>query len=316
MPTSGVDSYTITSVEIMQEALELLGVLGEGEIITLEARTSALRTLNMLIKNWQADGLNLFAVQNLFVFPQKGNLSYTLGTGSVDHATTSFYRTTVVSQSVSTEVQVADTVGMFVGDFIGFETTEDQMAWSTISALDNGTDTVTLTTPVTNLADEGQVVSYTTKAYKPMHVLEGYLRRASTDIPMGQISRREYGELSQKLAEGYPNQFWYDPQVTYGNLSVWPTGAEQTDVIVLYVQRPMDILQDQLGIDDLDYPMEWYLPLAYGLAKALAPKYGLPKDDYLRIITQSAEYYETARGFDTEMYTSVFFQPDTLQMSN
>lgn len=314
MATSGVNTYTITSLEIMQEALELLGVLGEGEIITLAARTSCQRTLNMLVKNWQADGLNLFSVQKSYIFPVLGQKSYTLGPGSIDNVTNSFETTTIISQPTAFEIVVEDTDGMTSGDYIGFETTENTLVWDIVS----GTTTegvVAIEGTVENLKVGGTAYFYTTKASKPMNIIEAYINSSGTDTPLGQLSRNEYNELSQKNTKGRANQFYYDPQVLAGYFYVWPTGAAETDIIVLHTQRAQDVFVDPNVLEDVDYPMEWYMPMAYGLAKALAPKYGIPKLDYDRIFLQAAEYYETARGFDTEMYTSVFFQPDTMMSS-
>jgi hypothetical protein len=45
----------LTATDIITEALELIGVLAEGESPSAAQTTSSLRTLNNLIKLWSAD---------------------------------------------------------------------------------------------------------------------------------------------------------------------------------------------------------------------------------------------------------------------
>jgi hypothetical protein len=317
MATSGDNTLTLKSINIIQEAYELIGALGEGETTNTEQISSAQRTLNMLVKNWQADGLNLWAVQRQFLFVNPGQQSYTLGPSTTDHFTTNFGKTTILSQTDANNVVIEDDSQILAGDYVGFQTTENTMEWTTVSSVDTGTNTVTTDDTVQNLLVGGIVYYYTSKASRPMSVMSAYLRTGNnTDIPMGIVSRIDYNELSVKNSAGLPNQAYYDPQRIQGILYVWPTGSAATDYIQLIVQRSLDDFDDPVGLDDVDYPQEWYLPLAYGLAKAIAPKFGLPDTDYRRIVLQAEEYYEMARGFDSELYTSVYFKPDTLQQDS
>jgi hypothetical protein len=77
---------------------------------------------------------------------------------------------------------------------------------------------------------------------------------------------------------------------------------------MLICQRTLEDFDD--AANEPDYPQEWFLPLAYGLAVMLAPKYGTPVQDYARIQQTAAQLYETAEGWDAEQQTSVYFKPD------
>jgi len=54
MATSGSIDFATTRDDIITEALEQLGVLGEGESPSAAQLTSCSRTLNMMLKAWQA----------------------------------------------------------------------------------------------------------------------------------------------------------------------------------------------------------------------------------------------------------------------
>jgi len=62
MATSGSIDFAATRDDIITEALEQLGALGEGESPNAAQLASCGRTLNMLVKAWQGEGLNLFAL--------------------------------------------------------------------------------------------------------------------------------------------------------------------------------------------------------------------------------------------------------------
>lgn len=311
MAVSGSIDYTVTAEDVITEALELLGVLGEGESPNTNQLDSSRRTLNMMVKTWQADGLNLFAVQKLYLFLIKDTQKYTLDSSTTAHFTSSFTQTTVdgAVSSGNTSVTLSDATGATNGDNIGLYQDDGTMHWTTLSGAPSG-NSINLTDATTDDLSDGAVVYfYSDKANRPMKVMEAYtFQYDSTEIPVKLLSRREYDELSDKDSEGFVNQVYFDPQRDTSNLYVWPTTSNERDYIILVVQRTLNDLDS--NSDTLDYPQEWFMPLSYGLAMYLAPKYGTPRDDYNRVLVQANSLYEMAKGFDAELYTSVYFEPD------
>jgi hypothetical protein len=59
--------------------------------------------------------------------------------------------------------------------------------------------------------------------------------------------------------------------------------------------------------DDADFPQQWLMPLAWNLAVAIAPKYGVPPQHFQMVAQQAAYWKEVAEGWDREC--TVFFQP-------
>ena len=313
MATSGDIVFKVTSDEIITEALELLGVLGEGESPTTAQLSSSRRTLNMMTKTWQAEGLNLFAVQRLFLFPKKGQAEYPLGDTSGTNFTTSFVTSAVAvaASELDTTIELDDVTGVNAGDFIGIYTVDNVFHWAQIIGSPAGNVVNIAFGPLPADVLVGAVVySYTAVAERPMLILEGYTHQFSgTDIPLDLIGRVDYYELANKTTEGFINQIYYDPQIDDGNLFVWPLVSDERDYLILLVQRTL--FDMNTGANNPDYPQEWYMPLAYNLARYLAPKYGTPQMDYSRLMQQARELYDLARGFDTEMGTSMYLRPDT-----
>lgn len=316
MATSGSINYSTSTQEIITEALELLGILGEGESYNTNQYTSALRTLNSMIKMWQADGLNLFAVQKLYLFPNLGQPYYDLSSTSEDLMTSNFGLRFVDGDFVEndTVITVDDASDMSAGFYIGIQTSGTRIFWATIVSI-AGED-VTLSDGIdADVSDGAKVYYFQTIAHRPMRILEGYIHKNDgAEIPIEQLSRVDYYSLSNKSTSGQITQFYYDPQVGTGKLYVWPTGSSELDYLVFLVQRTLEDFDN--ATDEPDYPQEWYMPLAYNLALVMAPKYGTPAMDYNRIKELASHFYTTAKNWDEEQETSVYLKPNTWKMDS
>lgn len=311
MTVSNSTNYIVSSRDIIQEALEQLGVLGEGEEVSDDQYRSSLRTLNMMVKNWQADGLNLFAVQELYLFPKLNQKKYSLNNSTTDHITTSFVETTTsaaASSSASTVVLTSGT-GIADNDYIGIKlSSSEALHWTTVSDA-SGSPSIVLTDALPDDVDSGAVVyAYTTKADRPMKLLETYIHRFNgTEVPVGQLSRLDYNKLSDKDTTGTTNQIYFDPQLSASYVTLWPVNSSERDYFRLVVQRTLNDFD--CSNNTPDYPQEWHLPLAFGLAVLVSNKYGTPDSIYKRVFSIAAGLYDVASGFDEEANTSVYFSP-------
>lgn len=313
MTTSGSSNFIVTAKDIITEALEQLGVLGEGEEASDNQIRSSLRTLNMMTKTWQANGLNLFAVQELFLFLKQNQLSYRLDSSTPDNVTTSFTETTVSTAAMATDTSItlAEAGTVANGDFIGILLSSGEVLhWSTVTDASMAPTVVIADALPEDVNAGATVYYYTTKASRPMKVLEAYTHRfGGVDVPCAVIGRVDYGELANKEAQGVTNQVYFETQVGTATLFVWPVTSTERDYLRFYVQKTLDDFDCIQNTPD--YPQEWYLPLAFGLAVLLAPKYGIPQTSFNRIARIAADMYTAAEGFDEENETSLYFRPDT-----
>jgi hypothetical protein len=81
MATSGSSNYSLTRNDIIQEALELIGVAAAGETPAAADVSTADRSLNIMIKGWQAKGINLWRQTEGILTATAGQASFTMGTG-------------------------------------------------------------------------------------------------------------------------------------------------------------------------------------------------------------------------------------------
>jgi hypothetical protein len=100
MATSGSVNYSLTRNDIITEALELIGVLAGGETASAADVVTADRSLNMMVKGWQAKGINLWRQTEGSLSATAGQASFTMGTGG-DYTTARPLRITSARLSVS-----------------------------------------------------------------------------------------------------------------------------------------------------------------------------------------------------------------------
>jgi hypothetical protein len=112
MATSGDYNYNRNALQIITEALELIGSYESGESIDPNDVSSCLKTLNMMVKSWQADGIGLWKNVDAALFLEYDENEYLIGpTG--DHATASWIKTEVATAAASaaTSLVVDSTTG-------------------------------------------------------------------------------------------------------------------------------------------------------------------------------------------------------------
>ncbi len=304
MATSGSINLSATGLDIIKEALELIGVIGENQTPSTDQQASALRTLNYLMKAWQGEGINLFAIQKLTLFLEKNKNAYTVGT---DHITASYVKQTVngAAASGAGTILVDDATGISSGDNIGIELDDGTMQWTTVNGAP-AANVITIDAVLTdNVNDEAAVFTYTTKANRPMkiaHAVCTSFDEVDTDLDI--LPLDQYASLSNKTSDGSVVSLYYDPQVSSPVIYVYPESASVRDRLTLRVQRTLEDV-DNATTDDVDYPQEWFLALSTNLALQLSAKYGVP-DREVRVLAQQAAYYkDVAEGYDRDPYIEI-----------
>lgn len=306
MATSGSVDFSVTRNNIIYEALELIGVYDPGETPTPTDIVSCARTLNMMIKAWQAENIGLWLNKELVLFQSYQGYSYDIGPSGDQCCLVSDYVKTEISTAAASgaaSIEVDSITGLTNADIIGIELDDKTLQWTTISGAPLGT-TVTLSDVLTDAAAiDNHVYSYTTIANRPLDIIEARIRYPSgTENPITIISRIEYMELSDKTTAGIANSIFFDPQRTDVNIKIWPACNDVQYVIPFTGKMPVEDFD--ASTDNPDFPQEWFMALAYNLATMIAPKFG--KKNVSDISNLALYYKMNASTFDEE-HTSVFF---------
>ena len=307
MATSGSVNYNVDRNDILDEALEQIGRKAAGQTPAPAIYSSCARSLNMMIKAWQAEGIGLWKNQDLAVFQAYEGYSIDIGP-SGDNATASYVKTEIATAAASGagSIVVDSISGMTDGDYIGIELDDKSLQWTTI----NGTPaaaTITLTAALTDAAAvANHVYTYTTKANRPVAISEARIHYpGDTETTLEIIGRNEYMEIANKTATGLANSIYFDPQLTDANLKVWMACNDVRYWLMMTGRMPIEDFD--AGDDDADFAQEWFLPLSLNLALLIAPKFGVKVNPDLR--ANALMYKDNVAGFDEET-TSVSFGID------
>lgn len=150
---------------------------------------------------------------------------------------------------------------------------------------------------------------YTLNTPYPLHILQALRQDSSSTnkIDMQVVPAYNFNMFPVSLG-GMPIQLTYQPYVNYGEIKLWPVPdatATSTTITIVYV-RPFEIFNS--GTDTMDMPEEYYMPVIYQLAKALAPEWGIPLQDRQLLASEAKEYLEGVLEI-AEEDGSLFFQP-------
>lgn len=309
MASSGSTDYSRTAGQIVTRAMRHLGAISGGEAPTNEEMDTGLEALNVMVKAWQIEGINLWKQEELILWLVKGTTKYSIGpTG--DNAAISWVRTTLsaAASSGAGTLTVSSIAGMSSADAVGIVLDDGTLQWDTINGAPAGS-TVTLTGTLDSAAASGnQVWTYTAKPSRPLR-LDTPRRRDSAlqDIPIWEVSRQEYFDTPNKTSQAPPVNVYYDPQLTNGEVHVWPAPDSVDDTLLFTAKMPIEDFDATTNNPDL--PQEWLSGLAWGLADEIALEYEIPPDRHQRINIKAEQAKAHLAAWDSED-VSVFMQPD------
>lgn len=309
MTTSGSANYSVTFNDIAQEAMEHLGVLGAGETITASDAASLRRTLNMMVKYWQAEGMNRWTRQDAVLFFASAQESYSLVSTTSDHVCLlSDLTTTALAADAATgadTITADDDDGIADGDYIGI-LTATSAHWTTVNGAP-ADNVITIDDVLTEDFDTDTiVVSYTSKLERPVSIVHARLRDSSdNETPILVLeNREEYFDLPAKSTTGRANQVYYEPGSGTGTIYIWPVESDLRNQLRFTVHR--SLYDFDSNTNNPDFPQEWYWALATNLAVLVANKFGVAPSPDLKeqaILSKAALF-----GFDSD--GSFVFQPE------
>ncbi len=341
MTTSGSYDFSLNRNELIDTALRTLNVISADETPDDAVYTHAARKLNMMLKAWQADGLHLWRKRRVTVFLKLNQSVYdirnnssadecaldwgtpTLGalTGggtSTDRGGTTITqgRTQIDNSSGEVAGQVSltvdDTTNMTASDRIMVELDNGVAHWSTISSVTDSTTVVISDVIPTSRegSDDAQVYWYTERAERPLRILPEHAwittPKDGSERPVRVISSEEFWRLSNKTSDGAIAEIYFDPQLTPGNLYVFPQSDSSTEVLNFIAEYPIEDMDSDT--DDFDIDHEWYLAVELGLAVLLSIQNGVSGRRYEELLQQALVEKQRVMGFDHEN-TSVFIHP-------
>ena len=307
MATSGSYDYGLTAANIIDMAVENLGVLAAGGTISSADQTLALRRLNVIAKQAQgtadgAPGMKVHTRQRVTLMLAKGQQQYLIGPASTDaRASTALYRTTIdaaeaIGQTVLSVTATSDTTTypgttgtMTASDIIGIEQDDGTIFWTTVSSISAG-DTVTVGTGLDVAAGVGNYVWWFTSRAQRFPVIESAVLRnadySTTPLEVYDDARQYDLGVSDKYADGTPTCILVEPLriATRVTLNSQPTDMQQQIILtVLYPAEDYDATTN-----DIAFPQEAFRWLSWELALEIAPAFEVQWTPTMELLRKEA----------------------------
>lgn len=307
MATSSSWDYGLTAANIIDMALESIGVLAAGATVVAADQTMALRRLNVIAKAFQgradgSPGLKYHTRQRVTLFLAKGQQTYLIGPASTDaRATTRYGRTTIdaaeasgqtvisVAATSDTTTEPGTTITATASDICGVEQDDGTIHWSTVASISAG-DTITLDNATTAGAAVGNYVWYfTSRAQRLIHVESVVLRDENyRDTPLHVFrTASEYDAgVPDKYADGTPGAILIEPLRIATRVVLDSQPTDVTDTIVITGWYPSE--DYDAVANDIAYPQEAFRFLAWELAFEIHPAFGATWTPVMERLRQEA----------------------------
>ena len=334
MALSASWGFTVNRDDVITEAMQNVGALGELEIPTAQEVTDCARKLNMLVKQWMgsqdfAPGLKMWERQRGELFLTSTQGVYELGPNTSDNWAGAVagknlsmpYNMTFLATEVQTgdnSLYATDVSGMNVGDNVGIFIGPD-IFWTKITAIAHDSGNFQIPGPGLPAASGAgaTVYSYTTKAQRPLSIVTCILRdQFGNDTPMNPITLQEYELLPSKSDPDFitdPYCYYYESQFASGTtntagglLFLDMYGAQDTNkhLHIVYIRPVMDLTKP---VDNPEYPQQWYRALCWGLTKEICPMFDAEFTPEMK--SNYDEALAMAREADSET-SAIYFQPN------
>lgn len=312
MALSGVTTFTMTRNDCIKASLRVLRELGAGGVPTIEDYVNCNQALNIVLKSWQMRGIPLWKLVEISfpLFPDMATYPLGLaggylvdegitivdpGGGGVDGTWTE----SVLDggSGVDGEIDYVINGGLITSVVV----TVGGSGYSSPSAIfTNASGTFEVTIAQVGLGGD-----------RPIKFRDAWIRDDATsqDTPQIQVARQDYNQFGYKAQTGVPNQYWYDPQLDTGILTVYPVPTVLGGTFHGIVQMP---IQDMVtATDNFDLPQEWLQAIKWGLADELSLEYGCPADVRGEVAAKAAKFVDDCFSYSMEE-SSVYFTVDPM----
>jgi hypothetical protein len=308
MAVSGTNTFTQVKNQIIELAYSRIGVVSDENTLNAFQIQRGSDLLNIMIKSWIAQGVRLWKMSKGTLFLQPNVASYILD-GTSANATTSYSETTTSASALAgaTSITVNDATGFTAGYFIGILQDNGIIFWTTIASVVS--TTITLTDALDDaVASSNAVFAYQTKISRPENIINADLQMApDIEIEMALLSRNTYDAIAVKTLSGIPNQLYYNKQLNYGEMQMFPVPATAFYKMNFTFQTQFFDMTNPN--DDFDFPVEWLDALYLGLASKLIGFNAIKDPVFIQDLrNEYTEAFNLVKGFDDDM-NSIYFYP-------
>lgn len=308
MTVGTTNTFSQNRNQIINRAMAALGIKTTQRVLTAAEINEASDELNIMIKSWKTKNY-LWKTAEGTLFLVNGQEFYKLD-GLTANATENYNQTTTTADAAAaaTSIVVTATTGFVIGYNIGIVQDNNTILWTTITNIVGLT--ITLNSALTYATTSGNnVYVYQTKITRPEFIDSLRIRSfTGADLPTIALARDTYFNIPVKTNSARPNQWYYDKQLSYGTIYLWPTPNSVSDVVKFTFQKMFFDVNE--GNTDVDFPVEWINALSLNLALRMARIKGKDQNFREQLKRDADEALNDVQGYDREP-ASIYFQPAT-----
>lgn len=292
-----------TALSVIEKALRVLRVFDRNQPLQAEDRNDGMQALNS-VTAWIATEYNHLWLESLCILLcKKGVPSYQMGAGATYITTQEYLKTLSLTANAlagATTVTVNSASGVQDGDSIAVFDNNGNSFFTVVDGAPVG-NVITLTDALPANADSGNLVyTFFDVAPRALRVRNAQYSDSitSSEIPVNRFSRDTYFDQPVKLTQGSASNWYYDPQTPVGTMYLWPTPYSDRNVLRFTAQRPFVV--NETNLDEVDFPDEWIMCLAYQTACYMMDEYGVPADRQQLIKAKADELLSSCLAFDND----------------
>ena len=286
MSTSGIYTLSYDLNELAVETYDVMQIGADGETLSGDMVGRFKKSANLLLKEWQTQGIHLWSYTEGTLFLTVGQEKYDFR-DSTTHVANDWFETTTTADTTAgaTSIPVTSADNIQNGDPIGIIQNDNDLFWTTVDGTPSGLtvnldDAIPLATVSGAFVRNYRLETTTTPELIPISRIlpAGVRRQESTDyeIPIIFASRKDYFDLPNKNQSGTPIQAYYSRQDVAGETSgimyLWNAPISSVPVINFTYERKLQILNE--ADNTIDLPDYAQLAFIYNVAVKLIPKFG------------------------------------------
>lgn len=300
MALSADYTLDLTLNDLIEESYDQLQVGADGETLTGDMFLRAKKTLNFMLKSWEALGSFLWVTKQGTLFPVVGQYIYDFGSANLSNtwyetqtSATSASGTNTITVDSDDDIQNGDTIQILLDD--------NTAQWTTV----NGAPAANVVTLTDNLTGDVAVDAYIRNyrdTFVPVTRIIDVRRRdsATSEIPVIFESNEEYFQQVNKQSPGSVIQAYYSRTEPNGKMYLWGQPNSAVPVVNFTYDRKLQIMTEPGDFYDL--PEYWYAAIVWNLAEWLIPKFGCTQMRAEYIKQMAFNTLNSALAFDTTLY--------------
>ncbi len=125
-----------------------------------------------------------------------------------------------------------------------------------------------------------------------LDVEKAFVIDGSDELPLRQLSWREYNDINDKDMTGRPQAFAVGSE-TVPTLYFWP---KPDDVYTINLLAPTKLADYDSSLAETDFAVQWEKAMAYGIAADLADEYGKSAGEKDRITLKAQQSFKAAKS--------------------